>query len=165
MNSIVLIGFMGVGKSTIGKELSYRLNLPFVDTDQLIEEETSLTIPKIFELYGEGHFRKLESEILNKVIQHNQVISTGGGIVELKQNRDFLKKQDYTTFLKASLNTIYQRLEGDQSRPLWNQPYVKRLELFNRRQAFYEEVSNLTIETDELSVSESVNLIISQLKL
>ncbi|MFD2637428.1 shikimate kinase [Piscibacillus salipiscarius] len=163
MKSIVLIGFMGAGKTTVGQQLAARLRIPLIDTDELIKKETNLSIPKIFELYGESHFRKLESEMLKSVLKQNHVVSTGGGIVELKQNRDFLKQHPYTFFLKTQLTTIFNRLDGDQNRPLWNQPYIKRLELFNKRQVYYEEASNVTIETDQLTVEEIVHNILTHL--
>ncbi|SEP74158.1 shikimate kinase [Piscibacillus halophilus] len=165
MESIILIGFMGAGKSSVGKALSTELNIQFLDTDHIIERETNLSIPQIFELYGEGHFRKLEADVLKKVISQDQVISTGGGIVELEMNRQFLAQHSHTIFLKTNLQTIFKRLETDQSRPLWNQSYVKRLELFNKRQMYYEEAANIVVQTDYLSIENTVNKILSQLKL
>ena len=119
-NKIILIGMMGSGKSTISKILSEKLNLPLFDTDEIFEQQTNCKITDFFKNNGEEKFRKIESEILKETAkQDNCIISTGGGIILKENNRDILFKDDILTiYLKATSETIYQRIKNDKTRPL-----------------------------------------------
>ena len=118
---IFLIGPMGSGKSTIGKVLSERLEYDFYDTDKLVEKVVGKKIKEIFEQNGEQYFRLKESEELVKTRKlKNAVIATGGGIIENKKNRLFLKEEKKVIFLDSSIERQYDRTKESQKRPLLN---------------------------------------------
>lgn len=116
--NVVLIGFMGSGKTSVGRRLSRRLGYRFVDTDQYIEEELGCTIAELFTRKGEAHFRDLETRLARRLSKlDNAVISTGGGLPITPGNLELLKVAGPVVFLKASLDDILQRLERDTRRP------------------------------------------------
>ena len=162
--NIVIVGLMGVGKSTVGKELSERINSKFYDTDKEIEKETEKSITEIFELSGEKYFRKKEVEILSKVIKEKAIIATGGGIIENNQNYELLNSHKYVIFLDASVNTILEHLSNDkQNRPLLSksnniESTIKHL--MNKRVYKYKEVSDIIINVDNKDVDEVVSEIL-----
>ena len=118
--NVILIGFMGCGKSTVGIKLSYRLRRSLLDTDKIIEKEENRTISDIFVTDGEGYFRDLETQCLKKLIQteKNQIISVGGGLPIRKENHTLLKELGTVVYLRAKPETIYERLKHDTTRPL-----------------------------------------------
>lgn len=119
MKNIVLIGFMGTGKTTIGRLLATRLGCPFVDSDQKVENENSMTIREIFELHGEGYFRQKEKDVIAKISRYNNVvIATGGGAVLSSENMKRLKKKGIIIALTASIETILERTKWRNTRPL-----------------------------------------------
>ena len=118
-NNIILIGFMASGKTTIGKLLSEKLCMDFIDTDYYIEDKEKISIKYIFENYGEDYFRKVESNTLKYLIdKKNIVISTGGGIINSRENIDLLKKIGTIIFLDTPQIEIKKRLENSTNRPL-----------------------------------------------
>lgn len=103
---IILIGFMGVGKTSVGKQLARKLNFNFIDTDYEIERLTNKSIPDIFEQYGENYFRKLENSILEKFVKNEDIVmATGGGIITTKENYNILKNEEKVIFLDGSVET------------------------------------------------------------
>ena len=150
-NKIILIGMMGSGKSTISKILSEKLNLPLFDTDEIFEQQTNCKITDFFKNNGEEKFRKIESEILKETAkQDNCIISTGGGIILKENNRDILFKDDILTiYLKATSETIYQRIKNDKTRPLLlvENPQNEIEKILNSREQFYK-LAKATIKTD-----------------
>ena len=117
--NIVLIGFMGCGKTTIGKELAKNINFNFVDTDCLIENKENLYIEQIFNIFGEQYFRKLEKQVYIGVSNlKSSVISTGGGCVKDKENIYHLKKSGTIIYLKATPDQIYENIKHNDTRPL-----------------------------------------------
>lgn len=160
MTNMILIGFMGAGKTTVGLQLSKKLNLPFLDTDQRIEEEQKRAISDIFANEGEAYFRSLETKQLEKLIQeiNGSVISVGGGLPVQKVNHDLLKKLGTTVYLKAKKDTLIQRLQGDTSRPLLQGGELEeRIEnLMNAREAIYEQVADVVVETDEKTLENVI---------
>ncbi len=143
-DNLILIGFMGTGKSAAGSLLAEKLKRKFIDLDQLIEENSGSSIAAIFEEQGEEHFRELESETLNKLIKAgaaNLVIATGGGIVLREENRKLLKTLGKVILLTATLPEIIIRTSGDRSRPLLDSE--DRLEtirvMLETRKPFYRE--------------------------
>lgn len=123
--NIVLIGMMGGGKSYIGSKLAKLLaHFTYVDTDEIIEQRTRLTISEIFQRYGEKHFRKIEAQVIKEVSQNkNQIISTGGGVFENPENITNLKKNGLTFYLKAPAKEIFRRIENETNRPLLNEDF------------------------------------------
>lgn len=140
MKNIVLIGFMGTGKSTIGKLLEKSTNLKFIDTDLLIEKRTKMSISEIFKKYGENHFRKLENKITNELgDRKGLIISTGGGIILDEENIMNLKKNGLIFLLDGSVKTIIKNLKRS---------YIERPLLKN--EDWREEVENLLRQREEL---------------
>ena len=150
IENIVLVGLMGSGKTTIGKQLSKKLNKLFIDTDLLIKQKTGVDITTIFELEGEDGFRLRETNLLHELLlEHDKVIATGGGIVLLEANRKLLKKIGKIIYLKADPNDLAIRLRQDKSRPLiQNVDLLKKLNtLFEERDSLYKSLANYIIET------------------
>jgi len=114
---IYLIGFMGVGKSTIAKQLSKQLNISFLDTDQKIEDQEKKSISNIFKINGEIYFRKLETKLLYQ-LNNKQVIACGGGLPLFNNNMEYIKKTGVSIYLKASSDFLFSRLKNEKNRPL-----------------------------------------------
>ncbi|KTQ95726.1 MULTISPECIES: shikimate kinase [Aureimonas] len=117
--SIVLVGLMGAGKTHVGKRLAALLDLPFVDTDQEIEEAARMTVAELFAAYGEPEFRALEARVVARLIDGPQhVIATGGGAFINEETRRILKERSVTIWLKADLDTLMERVSKRPTRPL-----------------------------------------------
>ncbi len=167
MKKIVLVGYMGVGKSTLGKLLAQRLQLEFLDLDDVIEKRTGKTILDIFQSDGEIYFRKLEHEILKTLILNNNsfVLSLGGGTPCYGNNHEFLQQVGVESFyLKASINTLFNRLKNNiSSRPILLNQSEEVLKDFIAKQLFersyYYYQSKKTLEVDRLNPEEIVVLI------
>ena len=161
--NIVLIGFMGSGKTTVGKALSEKCGREFLDTDALIEANEGRKISEIFAKEGEAHFRKLEYDVLNNLTEaKDKIISTGGGIVTYPDNRGLLKKAGKVVYLMVKPETVVKRLEGDESRPLLkSDDKLSKVEnLLSSRKEMYEDVADIIIDVDYLLVEEIVALIV-----
>jgi shikimate kinase len=167
-SNIALIGFMGTGKSAVGKALAEKLGREFVEMDSLIEEMAGKSIPEIFEQDSEIAFREMEIEVTKKIAQKaGQVIACGGGMVLNKINTDRLRETSRMVYLKASPKNILERTAGDENeRPLLNVPDpVERIrELLDFRRPFYERAADITIDTSRLSIEKTADLIIDRLK-
>lgn len=161
--NIILIGFMGTGKSTIGRQLSLSLGYPLVDTDQLIEERTGKSIPQIFETEGEETFRQLETEALTSLAESkHHVIATGGGIIGKEENRQLLRALGYVVWLVATPEEILNRTSRNTNRPLLNHtnPAETIRNLLAQRTPLYQATSHLMIETDQLNFDEVITGIV-----
>jgi shikimate kinase len=118
-NNIVLCGFMGCGKTTVGKILAEKLGYTFKDSDLEIEKEQGTTISEIFNKFGEAYFRSLETEMLKRLSdEKGLIIATGGGAVVNKNNADILKENNFVVYLKVTPETVLERLKNDTTRPL-----------------------------------------------
>lgn len=161
MINIVITGFMGSGKSTIGKEISKRLSMEFIDTDDLIEKREGIKISEIFDRFGEKYFRKIEREIvasLNK--KENSVISTGGKTLLFKRNFNFLSKNGIIITLIVEPEILWERLSGDEKRPIIRGVEKgKFMELYKERSSKYEELPN-KINISGLGEEESIEKIL-----
>lgn len=152
MRNLVLVGFMGCGKTEVGRRLAEQLGLPFYDTDHLIQQETGLSIPQIFEQYGEPWFRELESRWVRWVArQEGAVIATGGGAPLQEQNRRALRRGGWIFYLQARAETLWSRIQREGGRPLMANapdPLERIRTLLAQREPFYAE-SDWQISTDE----------------
>lgn len=146
--NIALCGFMGCGKTCIGKELSKLMGIKLVDTDKLIEKEQNKTISQIFAESGETYFRDLEFEICKKVSKmNNTVISTGGGAMTFQRNVDAIKKGATVVFLDASFDVICQRVGDASTRPLFkNKENAKKL--YDERKEKYIHAADIIVNGD-----------------
>lgn len=159
---IALIGFMGTGKSTIGPLLAEKLGYRFIDTDLMVEEELGMEISEIFQNLGESCFRDAEHLALKKALAKEKVvISTGGGAILLKENRKLLGENAFVVSLTCEPETIFQRLQGDQSRPLLKSidPLREIKIIMANRYKYYEEC-DFQISTEEWTINECCQKII-----
>lgn len=161
MGNIILIGFMGSGKSSVGIHLSYRLRQSLQDTDKRIVREQGCGIPEIFARSGEAAFRQMEHTLLVhlKETARNQIIATGGGLVLQEDNRRLLKEIGEVVYLRAGADTIYERVKRDQSRPLLQceDPYGRICELLKERAPIYEQAADIIIDVDGKDFRRIVN--------
>lgn len=166
--NIILIGFMGSGKTTVGYKLSYRLRTPVEDTDKLIERRENKTINEIFKEDGEPHFRQLETELLEEIKKrtYSRIISVGGGTPMDSYNRQLLKECGTVIYLRAKPETVYERIKHDDTRPLLQceDPMSKIRELMEKRKEAYEDCADMMIDTDELTLDEVVEKIVAVIK-
>ncbi len=166
-SNIALIGFMGAGKSAVGKVLARELNKEFIEMDSLIEQKAGKPIPEIFQQDGEVAFRELEIEVTKDVSRNrNQVIACGGGIVLNKINIDRLRKSSVIVYLTASPRVIMKRVSNGEERPLLKvaNPTLTIQELLRYRKPFYERAADITINTSKMNVDSIAEQIISQVK-
>ena len=165
-SSIYLVGMMGSGKSTIGKVLSRMLQMPFVDLDHQIESKCGVKIPVIFEIEGEEGFRKRESQVLEDITkQPGIVMATGGGAILHSRNRTLLSERGIVVYLKASVDELYRRTSRDRNRPLLatKDPKGRLRELLEQREALYDEVADIVMETSASTVSTVAHRLIDKI--
>ncbi len=151
--NIFLIGFMGAGKTTVGKILAKKLGIGFRDLDKVIEKELEATISEIFSRFGETFFRDAESKALRSLVRgRRQVVAAGGGIVLKEENWEVMKNEGITIYLKAPVEVLWNRVKNNTSRPLLQveNPFEKMQELLSRRISLYEK-ADLTIDTKNIS--------------
>lgn len=163
MNNIILIGFMGAGKTTVGKLLAKENGMKFVDTDERIVAEQGRSIPDIFAEEGEPYFRDLETELLSRMQKDTRqaVISVGGGMPVREENRKLLRNLGCVIYLSATKQSILGRVRNDGSRPMLNGENLEaRVEkLMREREALYRQAAHLDIRTDERSVYQVLQII------
>ncbi|MCK5843066.1 MAG: shikimate kinase [Victivallales bacterium] len=159
--NIILVGFMGTGKTVTGRVLAEQTGLKLVDMDSIIEERAGRTISTIFATDGEAAFRAMERELVQKLAQREGlIISTGGGIVLNSENIADFKKTSLVVCLKASPETIFQRLEKDASRPLLAGNKKAQIQsILKTRQPLYDAIAH-RVDTDGLTADETAKLIL-----
>ncbi len=153
--NLILIGFMGAGKTTIGKYLASENHMNFIDTDELIEQNNSMLIKDIFKNYGEEYFRKLESEAIDKLVYaENTIISVGGGAVMFHNNMEKLRNIGCVIFLNTPIEQIFNNIKGS-FRPLvgHSMDKEKTKSLYESRLSTYMK-ADIVVNTDNLSIAE-----------
>lgn len=163
MDNIILIGFMGSGKTSVGKRLAQQRNAVFLDTDHMIEEKYQTTIADIFKKHGEAYFRLLETSMLEQIVTMESplVLSVGGGLAVQPENFEYLKKIGKILYLRASKETLIKRLKGDRIRPLLqgNDLEARISQLMAERGNIYEQIANNSIDTDDLNFEQIIDKI------
>jgi shikimate kinase len=157
---------MGAGKSTIGRALAKELKLEFFDSDEVIEQRSGADIAWIFDIEGEEGFRQREIKVIDELTQKNNIVlATGGGVIISPENRTVLAARGTVIYLKTSLEQQYERTKRDTRRPLLQTDNLtERLEeLRVERQPHYEELADISFETDKLTVKAVANNIIKYL--
>ena len=168
MIRLVLIGLPGAGKTTVGRQLARRLQVPFLDFDQVIEERIGCSIREFFEREGEQAFRDLEEAVIDELTQGGPcVLSTGGGAVLRPANRQRLRERGRVFYLCSTPDALMRRLRHDRTRPLLQvaDPAQRLRELYAARDPLYRETAHYVIETGRPSVATLVNTILMQLEL
>ena len=165
--NIFLIGFMGAGKSTIARTLQRELGFPLVEMDERIVQEQGMSINDIFAQYGEAHFREIESQLVVDLgKQEPSIVSCGGGVVVRPENTQNMKKSGRIVLLKASPETIFERVKNSTDRPIlnghMNVEYIA--ELMEKRRVLYEEAADITIQTDGKTREQICEEIIGKLR-
>ena len=167
--NIVLIGFMGCGKTTIGTALAEKLEYGFLDTDARIVEKEGRSISDIFAKEGESYFRDVETKTIKELADscEKTIVSTGGGLPLRECNGDILKRLGFVVFLKVGKDTVLKRLEGDTTRPLLQGDDVegKVERLLEFRNPIYEYTAHVVVSTDDKTVEEIVGEIIRNYKI
>lgn len=150
--NIFLVGPMGAGKSTIGRQLAQMLGMEFFDSDSVIEERAGADIDWIFDVEGEAGFRKREERIINELTQgQGIVLSTGGGSVLSKDNRNMLSARGIVIYLETTIDKQFERTQRDKKRPLLQTEDPRKIleELAKIRNPLYEEIADITLQTDD----------------
>jgi shikimate kinase len=163
--NIVLIGFMGSGKSTVGRLVARRLRFQFLDTDMLIEERARMTIPEIFKRHGEPHFRERETGVLESLKgARRHVFATGGGIVTMPRNIPLLRSLGMVVLLDADTEEIYRRVSRNADRPLLQveDPKARVMELMAERAPLYQEAAHFRVDSTHLRHDDVAALIIGE---
>lgn len=165
---LALIGMPGAGKSAVGRQLARRLQLPFFDSDHVIEQQLGCSIREYFEQVGEDEFRDIEESVIDRLLQLPRgVLATGGGVVLRAANRQRLRKCSHVVYLNSSPDELFRRLRHDASRPLLQvaDPLARLRELHALRHPLYCETAHFTMETGRPSVASLVGMITMQLEL
>ncbi len=162
--NIYLVGYRGTGKTALSRAVALHMERLFVDTDELIVESEGMSVPEIFASEGEPRFRELETSILSELATRDDlVVATGGGIIGSEENRDIIKKTGLCIYLKASPDVIYSRISGDANRPALTQKSEREeiVTMLEKRKAWYEEVSQMNIDTGENNIRQCLDQITS----
>ncbi len=165
----VLTGYMGSGKSSVGRKMSYRIRAPFMDTDSIIERRAGKTINEIFADEGENAFRDMETECLREILQKEKgrfILSTGGGMPVREENRELMHRIGTVVYLKCSPETVYERLKGDTKRPLLakDASLEKITAMLREREGIYESNADIVVECDGKGLEEILDEITGERK-
>jgi shikimate kinase len=165
-NNIYITGFMGSGKSTIGRILADKLRFKFIDLDRIIEIDQGKKIKDIFKLYGEKYFRDIETKVLEKTYKNKEcVFACGGGVVERKQNMDIIRRSGVVVYLKISLRDAIRRLKYVKDRPLLEvsqrEETIKKL--LSKRDVLYRKYSDMAVSNTKRSAESTAEEIMARL--
>ena len=168
MRNIILVGYMGCGKTTVGKQLAEHTKYTFTDTDEMIVAQQGRSISDIFEKDGENAFRAMETALLEKMIADGNdtlVISTGGGMPIREENRRLLSRLGTVIYMRVKPETVYERIKGDTTRPLLQceNPLERIREMIKSRGTAYEAVADFIIDVDNLTQREVAEEIIRKM--
>ena len=167
MQNLILIGPMGSGKTTVGKQLAKRTRMDFVDSDHMIEDRCGVSISTIFDIEGEDGFRKRETKMLEELCDRSGIVlATGGGAITVEENRILLRKSGFVVYLKTSIETQLARTQKNQNRPLLENVDAQRklTELMEERGALYEQEADLVVTSGERIVSKVVDEIMQAIE-
>jgi len=162
-NNIFLVGPMGAGKSTVGRQLAKTLNMEFVDCDREIEDRTGVTIAVIFELEGEEGFRKRECAMIEQLTERDGIVlATGGGAVLDEENRSRLRTRGFAIYLNAPIELLLERTARDKQRPLLqtDDPRAMLTALAAEREPLYQQVADMVVKTDRRTARHVVKEIV-----
>ena len=166
--SVVFVGLMGAGKSSVGKRLSEEINIPFVDSDDEIELAAGMTVMEIFDQFGESYFRSGEERVLKRLLSgHPQVIATGGGAFMSKKIRSMINANGVSVWLSADFETLWERVQGKKTRPLLQvkNPQKTLKDLITKRTPIYETADIILHSKKNGTHSSIVSKIIKLLSL
>jgi shikimate kinase len=166
-DNIFLVGMMGAGKTTLGKSLARRLRREFVDTDRLLVERTGVPVATVFEIEGEEGFRRRESALLAAVAaREGLVVATGGGAVLAEANRRLMRERGIVIYLRARLDSLWERTRHDTTRPLLATPDPRGTlaALLEQRDPLYREVAHITVDTGAQSTSTLTTRVLAALR-
>ena len=166
--NIVFVGLPGSGKTTIGRQLARRLGVAFLDSDHVIEERLGCSIRAYFAREGEEAFRDVEQQVLDELsLQHQGVLSTGGGAVLREANRRHLHERGHVIYLRSSPEDVFRRLRHDTVRPLLQveDPLARLRSLYETRDPLYRAAAHFVLDTGRPSVATLVNKLLMQLEL
>jgi shikimate kinase len=166
--NIFLVGMMGAGKTTLGRALAQRLRRDFIDTDRLLVERTGVPVAIVFEIEGEDGFRRRESALLAEICdrERNNVVATGGGAVLAEGNRRLMRDSGTVVYLKARVESLWERTRHDSSRPLLATPNPRErlAELLEERDPLYHEAAHIVVETGSQSAATLVGRVVAALR-
>lgn len=147
--NLILVGLMGAGKTTLGRQLSEFFNCPFYDSDHVIVERAGVSIPTIFEIEGEAGFRLRESKVIAELsAMDNIILATGGGAVLREDNRSCLRQGGLVIYLHVLPEILFERVRYDKNRPLLqvDDPLAKFRQLYDQRDAIYREAAHIVLD-------------------
>ncbi|EOT44480.1 shikimate kinase [Enterococcus columbae] len=165
--AIILIGYMGSGKSTVAKQLAQKLKQPSLDLDQIFTEKLNQSIEEVFATKGEAFFRQIESELLAEFSPKNGVLATGGGVILKAENRQLLSSQPNVVFLACDETELIHRLTNDSKtiRPIIQHKTPDEiLQIYHERYPFYQQCATMQIDTTNKSVEQIVEEIIQKME-
>ena len=165
--NIFLIGPMGAGKTTMGRQIARRLNMDFEDSDHAIEAHTGVDIPLIFEKEGETGFRKREAAIIDELTRKSRlVLATGGGAVLSKENRQHLQNRGIVIYLHSDIKHLLDRVGHDKNRPLLqtSDPAETLRKIMQVREPLYRETADIIINTGQQSIRAVINIMLDRIK-
>jgi shikimate kinase len=165
--NLFLVGMMGAGKTTLGKALAQRLRREFVDTDRLLVERTGVPVATVFEIEGEDGFRRRESALLAEICaRDHSVVATGGGVVLDEGNRRLMRESGTVVYLKARVESLWERTRHDSSRPLLATPNPRErlAAILDERDPLYREAAHLIVETGSQSAATLVGRVVAAVR-